>query len=104
MMDNYVQTGTTIGSGNAAALKASPTVAEEVMKYAAALAERAEMVSDRVGSKLLMVTTPPCDVAGCRGEEPQRESPPLFAELRSRFYAIERALDNIQYTLDRTQL
>jgi len=79
-------------------------VAAEICKFAAELAERAEMLTNRVSGKLNPITTSACPMP-VRGEGKEcREYPPLFQELRSRFFSLANSLDSIEDTMSRTEL
>lgn len=85
--------------------KRQATVAEEIVTFAHELAERAEKLSERVHGKLHPVMVPeaprPCCDASAKLS---REYPPLFGELRSRFYSISNALESIEAAMSRTEL
>ena len=79
-------------------------VAAEICKFAAELAERAEMLADRVSDKLNPVTTSACSQP-VHGEGKEcREYPPLFTELRSRFCSLANSLNSIEDTISRVEV
>ncbi len=79
-------------------------VAAEICKFAAELADRAETLANRVGGKLNPVTTSACPQP-VRGEGKDcREYPPLFSELRGRFFSLANSLDSIEDTMSRVEL
>lgn len=87
-----------------ASTAAREPVAAEICKFAAELAERAEMLANRVGGKLSPVATSACPQP-LRGEGKEcREYPPLFSELRSRFFSLANSLDSIEETISRVEL
>lgn len=82
-------------------------VAEEVMQLAHNLANRAEALADMLNEKLRPVMTSevprPSNVL-CKDSNESQEYPPLFADLRDKFWAISSALDAIEFAMERTEL
>jgi hypothetical protein len=79
-------------------------VAAEICKFAAGLAERAENLAARLSGKLSPVTTSATPTCGMERGIDSKEYPPLFAELRTRFFTLETAMNQIEDTLSRTEL
>lgn len=79
-------------------------VSADVLRTAENLANRAQRLSDQVGTKLQPVMAQdcprPCGATATDG----KEYPPLFADLRNNFIAIESALDSIEASINRTEL
>lgn len=80
------------------------SVAAEICKFAAGLAERAENLAARMSGKLSPVTTSATPACGVDKKIDSKEYPPLFAELRTRFFSLETAMNQIEDTLSRTEL
>lgn len=94
--------GTALAPG---AQMAVEPVAAEICKFAAALADRADLLAQRINGKLSCVATsslPTCESGGI--SKNGREYPPLFAELRERFVSLECSLNHIEDTIARTEL
>jgi hypothetical protein len=79
-------------------------VAAEICHFAERLAERAENMASRMGGKLSSVTTSQSPRCGAESKTESQEYPPLFSELRARFAAISSAMDQMEDTLNRTEL
>lgn len=79
-------------------------VSSEVLAFAATLANRAESLAERTQAKLSPVMTSPIpnpvEIIG----KDLTEYPPLFSDLRGRFFVISKALDAIEDALSRTEL
>ena len=95
--------GASIDCSNSVAPPREP-IAAEICKFAAGLAERAENLAARVGGKLSTVATSPAPQCREDSKLDSREYPPLFAELRNRFFTLSSAMDQIEDTLSRTEL
>jgi hypothetical protein len=85
------------------AVKREP-VASEVLIKLGGLADMAEKVSGRVGEQLhpVCLEDRPSPEKNC--EDPDREYPPLFNEMRDRMRTIEFALRRMNNILDRCEI
>ena len=81
-------------------------VAQEVMNYAERLASASVELAEQVNNTLSSVARQPVPMPACGKEtcEISREYPPLFSELRDHLDRIERSINNIRGTIDRTEL
>ncbi len=81
-------------------------VSEEIMKSAAQLADRISAIADRTVSKLdpVMLASVPQPGGHDEGKALIRTYPPLFEALRAKFNLMNRALDQIEDAISRTEL
>jgi len=93
----------TIAKCSAGPVPKKTSVAEEILEFASQLSLRAGNLAEQVHGKLGPIMDQATNEE-CQAEGLMRTYPPLWNELRDKFYGIENALRSIEDAMYRTEL